>query len=266
MPSPFLLLPITIHPRTMSRWILPLFIVLAACAGRRPPGHVSPSSAGVVRSDSKAEACRLAEMLSAVAPGVVQALHVPPPAPVEVWQLTCEIPGVCEGRTEGQRIEIGKEARGQECWLMTHEYAHWCIDHDPLKRWAGLPQIALEGLAEFAAAWALPDLADEAAAGQREALERVERMDSLEKIFALGPKEWGAVADEELLRVFYALGFVLAARLGPDGLADLCAEARSSNQSTVSSASILSRAGLAHASPTGWIEALDESWKVLRSH
>jgi hypothetical protein len=184
---------------------------------------------------------------------------------VEVWQLSEEVNGPAEGRTTNGRIEIGEEVRGEELWLIAHEYAHWCVANDPLKRWMGLPHLVLEGLAEFAAAYALPCQAANAEASQRELLESVEHIGSLDEVFAIGPREWGDIGNEQLLRTFYVVGFVLAARLGPDGLARSCAEARISQNASAAGALILCQAGMQGASPEEWVVALREAWETLHA-
>lgn len=249
----------------MLRTTLLILTTLSCSAVHRPPEHSASWDGGLVRSGDSANALRVAKLLSELAPAVAHALGSPPPPFIQVWLLPTEIPGAPAGRTVGDRIEVGREAEGEEAWLIAHEFAHWCMASDPQGRWNELPQLVMEGLAELAAARALPSLAAEGKAAHVSALERIARIGSIEEAFGLDAEQWGKIQEEDLLRVLYAMGFVLAARLGPDGLATRCSEARMAGLARVPSNSILASAGLKDASPEEWVRAGGQAWGDLEA-
>lgn len=249
----------------MLRACLLILTTLSCSAVHRPPEHSASWGGGLVRSGDSASALRVAKLLSELAPSVAHALGSPPPPFMQVWLLPTEIPGPPSGRTVGDRIEVGREAQGQEAWLIAHEFAHWCMASDPQGRWNELPQIVMEGLAELAAARALPSLAAEAKAAHVSAVKRIAQIGSIEEAFGLDAERWGKIQEEDLLRVLYAMGFVLAARLGPDGLATRCSEARMAGLARVPGTSILAIAGLKDASPEDWVRAVGQVWRDLEA-
>jgi hypothetical protein len=200
-------------------------------------------------------------VLRLVAPAVAAELRVPPPRALEVWKLSTPVDGHAEARVRGDRIELGLEcdpSLGGIRWILAHEVAHWCLQNDPLARWRELPQLAQERLAEALAFQTVPGAAPLAAAQHRSALSQIERFDAAQGAFSLSAREWGEIAEEGVLRALYALGFLLALRIGPAGLAELCEQAQAAGLRYVPGPWLLERAGLVDAPPSALLAALEE--------
>lgn len=195
---------------------------------------------------------------------------VPDPPPVEVWQLDCAIDGPSEAITRAARIELGSEVgtlHGDDdrlTWLLAHEYAHWCLQSAEGRSWESLPALLTEGLAEAIVLRALLPLSRPAWAAHRAALESIEHIDAGQDLFTLTLEEWGGIERPEQARVLYAIGALLASRIGRRGLADLCERARVEALETVPGAWILAQARLESLTRESLLAALDDH--VSRAH
>ena len=237
---------------------LALLIGLASCAGPRPPPHAVVTPWGTARAASESRTGQVASVLQRVAPRVSRELDVPAPPLVEIWQLDSGFEGAIDARTMNDRIELGPEWDAAPEWIVAHEFAHWCMRHDPRARWSELPIIAQEGLAEVAAFRALPDMRKYAEREHRHSLRSLSEFDPSQGVFEIDARDWVAITDETLLRALYAIGFVLALRIGPEGLAELCARARAEGLAMVPGAWMQERADLVGATPSDLRAALEQ--------
>jgi hypothetical protein len=243
--------------------LLGTLLLGGSCAGPSVPRSAVQAPWGIVRAPEARRAGEVSGVMARLVSAVALESGVQDPPPVEIWQLSHEIEGPLVANTRPGRIELGAEVGtllGDEdglTWLLAHEYAHWCLHSAEERQWDALPTLLAEGLAEAIVLRALPHLARSAWAEHRAALESIERIESGQTLFNLTLEEWGGVRTPEQARVLYAIGAVLASRIGREGLAELCERARGEALETVPGAWILARAQMESLTRERLLAALD---------
>ncbi len=247
----------------MHELLLSALLLCGSCAGPAAPSGTVQAPWGIVRAPEVKRAREISSVMARLVSAVELESGVQDPPPVEIWQLDCVMDGPSEAATRAGRIELGSEVGtllGDDdglTWLLAHEYAHWCLQSAEGRRWDPLPALLSEGLAEAIVLRALPHLSRAAWAEHRAALESIEHIDPGHSLFKLTLKEWGAIQRPEQARVLYAVGAVLASRIGRQGLADLCERARGEALETVPGAWILAQARLESLTRESLLAALD---------
>lgn len=246
------------------RLLLGALLLCGSCAGPAVPRSAVQAPWGIVRAPEAGRAREVSGVMGRLVSAVALESGVQDPPPVEIWQLGRAIEGPSEAITRAGRIELGSEVGmllGDEdglTWLLAHEYAHWCLQSEESRRWDLLPALLAEGLAEAIVLRALPHLSRSAWAEHRAALESIEHIDPGHDLFRLTLEEWGGIQRPEQARVLYAVGAVLASRIGRQGLADLCERARGEALETVPGAWILAQARLESLTRESLLAALDD--------
>ncbi|MFO1010544.1 MAG: hypothetical protein U1F29_10825 [Planctomycetota bacterium] len=226
-----------------------VLLALASCASTefdRAP-LTCDTGFGTVRGFAAEDVEEVGRLVRDLAPRVREILRPERAEPVRVVVLdTPADPNakafthefVREGHLVDRFIVVGSAGRHLRAFLVAHECVHWLADGP----WDRLPLALEEGLADLIACQLDPvgraaKLYDLAHVPPRASFEEIE------VALRVTRETWAGLTAAERERAYW-VGYVVASRLGVEGLRELCVEAQAEGLRTVPIERVLALAGL----------------------
>lgn len=237
------------HLRPMRAVLTIVLLALASCASTefdRAP-LTCDTGFGTVRGFAAEDVEEVGRLVRDLAPRVQEILRPERAEPVRVVVLdTPADPNakafthefVREGHLVDRFIVVGSEGRHLRAFLVAHECAHWLADGP----WDRLPLALEEGLADLIACQ-LDPVGREAKLYDLGRVPPAASFEEIEAALRVTRETWAGLTAAERERAYW-VGYVVASRLGVDGLRELAELAVAEGVRFVSPEHAVSRVGL----------------------
>ena len=235
--------------RSMRAIVTLSLLALASCAStdfdRAPMAR--ETGFGTVRGFAAEDVEEVTRLVRDLAPRVQEILRPERAEPVRVVVLdTPTDPStkafthefVREGQLVDRFIVVGSEGRHLRAFLVAHECVHWFFDGP----WDRLPLALEEGLADLIACQ-LDPLGHAAKLYDLAHVPPAVSFDEIEAALRVTRKTWAGLTAAERDRAYW-IGYVVASRLGVEGLRELAEQAAVDGVGFVSPQPVVDRVGL----------------------
>jgi hypothetical protein len=224
-------------------------LTLASCASSafdRAPMRCETGS-GTVRGYAVDDVAEVGRLVRDLSPQVREILRPRQPEPVRVVVMRASVDPfakaytqefVRDGRTVERVIVVGSERPHLRGFMVAHELVHWYADGS----WDRLPLALEEGLADLIACQ-LDPVGREAKLYDLAHVPPAASFEEIKAALRVTRETWAGLTTVERERAYW-VGYVIASRIGVEGLRELAEQAVAGGAAFVSVERVLARAGL----------------------